>query len=121
MVGKRAPSTRSINARKFAGPPAELDKTEPPIYRQIIQYIYFLLNTHPESNEFDISRRIAKAVINIWKLVNPRLPLIKENSINVKLMRIVKVSKELNRVHCTSYKKKMAGRKVRQIIRYCCL
>lgn len=46
MVGKRTVlSTRSVTATKFGGPPYLLDKTEPPFFRQIIQYSYFLKST----------------------------------------------------------------------------
>jgi len=100
MVGKRAPSTRSSHVGKIGGPPAELDETEPPIYRLIIQYSYFLFSTYPESTDYQIAKRIAKAVINIWKMVvNPRLPLIGEQSVIVKLLRLVKSSKDVNRDH----------------------
>ena len=47
MAGKSALSTRSKNVMKFSGPPSPLNKTEPPIYRQIIQYSYYLINTYP--------------------------------------------------------------------------
>ena len=83
MVGKRRTTicTRSNDARKFSGPPALLDKTEPPIFRQVIQYSYFLLNSYPDLTELAISKIIAKDIIGIWKAINPRLPLVNEKSI----------------------------------------
>ena len=79
MAGKNTGvSTRSNGAIKFSGLPSPLDKIEPPILRQIIQNSYFLMNTYPNLSCFGISKLIAKEVIDIWKAVNPRLPLLKE-------------------------------------------
>ena len=36
--------TRLQGETKFGGPPAPLDLTEPPTYRQLIQYMYSLKN-----------------------------------------------------------------------------
>ena len=81
MDGKSAFSTRSKNVMKFSGPPSPLDKTEPPIYQQIIQYSYYLINTYTHLSNFAISKLIAKEVMDIWKAVNPRLPLSNEITI----------------------------------------
>ena len=91
-------STRSKGAIKFSGLP--LDKTEPPTLRQIIQNSYFLMNTYPHLSCFGISKLIAKEVIDIWKVVNPRLPLLKEISVvnKVKVLCFQK-SKQINRKH----------------------
>lgn len=77
MSRKRKSSvmTGSDSAKKFCGKPSPLDKTEPPTLRQIIQYSYFFKNAHPGTKEYDIAKLIAKDVIEIWKAVNPRLPL----------------------------------------------
>ena len=82
MTGKNTGvSTWSKDAIKFSGLPSPLDKTEPPTCGQIIQYSYFLINTYPLLACFGISKLIAKDVIDIWKAVNPRLPLLKEISV----------------------------------------
>ena len=78
MAGKSALSTRSKNLIKFSGQPSPLNKTEPPIYQQIIPYSYYLMNTYPHLSSFAISKLIAKEVIDIWKVVNPRLPFFKK-------------------------------------------
>ena len=64
---------------KLSGPPSPLNKTEPPIYRQIIQYSYYLINTYPHLSNFAISKLIAKEVMDIWKAVNSRLRLLNES------------------------------------------
>ena len=68
-------ATRSIHEKKFCGMPSPLEKTEPPTTRQVIQYSYFLKNSQPCLKEYDIAKVIADDVIEIWKAVNPRLPL----------------------------------------------
>ena len=47
-----AVSAQSNDAKKIFGPPSPLDKTEPPIYRQVIQYSYFLVNCYPQLKDF---------------------------------------------------------------------
>ena len=74
-------STRSKGAIKFSGLPSPLDQTEQRTCRQIIEYSYFLMNAYPHLSCFGISKLIAKDVIDIWKAVNPRLPLLKEISV----------------------------------------
>ena len=82
MAGKyTGVSTRSKSVIKFLGLSSPLDKSEPPTCRQIIQYSYFLMNTYPYLSFFGISKLIAKDVIDIWKAVNPHLPLLKEISV----------------------------------------
>ncbi len=79
MAGKNTEvSTRSKGAIRFSGLPSPLDKTEPWTCQKIIQYSYFLMNTYPHRSCLGISKLIAKDVIDIWKAVNPRLPLLKE-------------------------------------------
>ena len=98
MAGKSALSTRSKNVMKFSGPPSPLNKTESPIYRQIIQYSYYLINTYPHLSNFAISKLIAKEVMDIWKAVNPSLPLLNEITIlkKVNILRF-KRAKQINR------------------------
>ena len=80
MAGKNTGvSTRSKGAIKFSGLPSPLNKTEPRASQQIIQYSYFLMNNYPHLSCLGISKLIAKDVIDIWKAVNPRLPLLKGN------------------------------------------
>ena len=101
MVGKNTGvSTRSKGAIKFSGLPSPLDKTEPPTCQKIIQYSYFLMNTYPYPSCFGISKLIAKDVIDIWKAVNPLLPLLKEISVvnKVKVLCFQK-AKQINRKH----------------------
>ena len=101
MAGKNTGvSTQSKGAIKFSGLPSPLDKTEPPTLRQIIQNSYFLMNTYPYLSCFGISKLIAKDVIDIWKAVNPRLPLLKEISVvnKVKVLCFQK-AKQINRKH----------------------
>ena len=66
--------TRSVEAKKFGGPPSPLPETEPPIYRQIIQYSYYIQNTNPDMKLSDVYKTIAKDLLSIWVAVNPRLP-----------------------------------------------
>lgn len=85
MVGKQTKiSTRSRDTNRFAGPPSMLDKTEPPTYRQVIQHSYFLENIHPTSSKFALSKLIAGDIIDIWKAVNPRLPLLTSEDVKCK-------------------------------------
>ena len=82
MAGKNTGvSTRNKGAIKFSGLPSPLDKTETGTCRQKIQYSYFLMNTYPHLSCLGISKLIAKDVIDIWKAVNLRLPLLKEISV----------------------------------------
>ena len=77
-MGKKRKSivlTRTESRKKFCGQPSPLDTTEPPTLRQVIQYSYFLKNGNPDIKDYDISKVIAKDVIQIWRSVNPRLPL----------------------------------------------
>ena len=82
MAGKNTGvSTRSKGAIKSSGLPSPLDKTEQRTCGQIIQYCYFLMNIYPHLSCLGISKLIAKDVIDIWKAVNPSLPLLKEISV----------------------------------------
>ena len=96
MAGKNTGvSTRSKGPIKFSGLPSPLDKTGPPTYQQIIQYSYFLMNTYPHLSCFGISKLIAKDLMDIWKAVNPHLPLLKEISVvnKVKILCFQKANK----------------------------
>ena len=66
----------------------------------IIQYSYFLMNTYPHLSCLGISKLIGKDVIDIWKAVNPRLPLLKEISVvnKVKILCFQK-AKQISRKH----------------------
>ena len=90
--------TRTESAKKFGGNPSPLDKTEPPTLRQVIQYSYFLQNSHPQLKDSDISKIISKDLIEIWQAVNPRLPLFEKYYV-IKLVDrfCFKKAKELNR------------------------
>ena len=58
------------------------------------------MNTYPHFSCFGISKLIAKDVIDIWKAVNPRLPLLKEISVvnKVKIL-CFQTAKQINRKH----------------------
>ena len=58
------------------------------------------MNTYPHLSCFGISKLIAKDVIDIWKAINPRLPLVKEISVvnKVKILCFQK-AKQINRKH----------------------
>lgn len=124
MVGKQNKiSTRSGDTNKFAGPPSMLDKTEPPTYRQVIQHSYFLENIHPTSSKFALSKLIAGDIIDIWKAVNPRLPLLTELYIVNKLQNICfKKVKQINRKSLSSIAKNSMIRKLDTLfdISSCC-
>ena len=117
MAGKSAMSTCSKSVMKFSGPPSPLNKTEPPIYRQIIQYSYYLINTYPHLSNFGISKLIAKEVMDIWKAVNPRLPLLNEITI-LKMVNILyfKKAKQINRKSLPTAPKKILDGKTGFII-----
>lgn len=90
--------TRSDSAKKFGGNPSPLDKTEPPTLRQVIQYSYFLQNSHPHLKDYDISKIISKDLIEIWQAVNPRLPLYEKYYVIKLIDRFCfKKAKQLNR------------------------
>jgi len=110
MVGKR---TRSASSTHFGGPPSPLNKTEPPTFRQIIQYSYFLKNTCSNLTNFDISKLMAKNIIDIWNAVNPRLPLLSERSIIIKLKRTCfEKAHQINRKSISSAQKKIMVKKL---------
>ena len=68
--------------------------------RQIIQYSYVLMNTYHHLSCLGISKLIAKDVIDIWKAVNPRLPLLKEISVVNKLKILCfQKAKQISRKH----------------------
>ena len=100
MNRKRKPTvlTRSDSGKKFGGQPSPLNETDPPCLRQVIQYSYFLQNSHPDLKDYDIAKIITKDVIKIWKSVNPRLLLYEEYYV-VKLVDRVcfKKAKDINR------------------------
>ena len=77
--------TRGKFSKLFAGVPCPLDKTEPPTLRQVIQYSYFLENTYPDWEHGSIGDLIAKDIIDIWQMVNQRLPLFTEHYIKKKV------------------------------------
>ena len=58
------------------------------------------MNTYPHLSCLGISKLIAKDVIDIWKAVNPRLPLLKEISVvnKVKILCFQK-AKQISRKH----------------------
>ncbi|KAK6178315.1 hypothetical protein SNE40_013114 [Patella caerulea] len=104
-MGKKRKSTvtRQESAKKFCGLPTPLDKTEPPTLRQVIQYSYFVKNSQPGIKNYDISKMIAKVLIEIWRSVNPRLPLYDEYYIVKKVDKsCFKKAKEINRKSLSS-------------------
>ena len=54
---------------------AELDETEPPLKRHLIQYAYLLRNQRPNESDYLLAKEIATKVLGVWAKVNPRLPL----------------------------------------------
>ena len=64
------------------------------------RYRYFFMNTYPHFSCLGISKLIAEDVIDIWKAVNPRLPLLKEISV-VNKVRILcfQKAKQISRKH----------------------
>lgn len=91
-------SNRGVSSKKFSGLPCPLDKTEPPTLRKVIQYSYFLANSNPRMRTYDISKLIAKEIISIWQVANPRLPLLREYYIGQKVDRLCfKAAKQINR------------------------
>ena len=98
MSAVSAALTRSDSTKRFCGQPSILNKTEPPTNRQVIQYSYFLQNSHPDLKDYDISKVIAKDVIEIWQAVNPRLPLYEDYYVVKMVDRVCfKKAKEINR------------------------
>ena len=71
------------------------------------------MNTYPHLSCFGISKLIAKDVIDIWKAVNPRLPLLKEISVvnKVKILCFQK-AKQINRKHLPAAQTKFWKEKV---------
>ena len=65
------------------------------------------MNTNPHHSCFGISKLIAKDLIDIWKAVNPHLPLLKEISVvnKVKILCFQK-AKQINRKHLPAVKTK---------------
>ena len=114
--------TRCKTSKKFAGPPCILDKTEPPTLRQVIQYSYFLENTYPDLKHDEISKLITKEIIDIWKLVNPQLPLLREHYIKQKVDRSCINAKQLNRKSLNVIKVKNMTEKLERLfdISSCC-
>ena len=63
----------------------DLNETEPPLNKELVQYGYFLKNASPHLSETLLAQEMASKVIAIWKKVNPRLPLQDPNLVAVKL------------------------------------
>ena len=95
---KLAALTRRSSAKKFGGPPSLLNETEPPTFRQIIQYSYYIQNRDPNLKNADIIKMIVEKVIGIWQRVNLNLPL-HENKYLIKLVDQIcfKKAREINR------------------------
>ena len=70
------------SAKRLCGPATELNETEPPLKRNVIQYYYWLENSTTDDTDYALHRKIARGVINIWIQVNPRLPLRDEKNVS---------------------------------------
>ena len=65
------------------------------------------MNTYPHLSCLGISKLIAKDVIDIWKAVNPRLPLLKEISVVNKLKILCfQKAKQISRKHLPAAQRK---------------
>ena len=71
------------------------------------------MNTYPHLSCLGISKLIAKDVIDIWKAVNPRLPLLKEISVvnKVKILCFQK-AKQISRKHLPAAQTKFRKEKL---------
>ena len=69
------------SAKRLCGPATELNETEPPLKRNVIQYYYWLENSTTDDTDYALHLKIARGVINIWRQVNPRLPLRDEKNV----------------------------------------
>ena len=79
----------------------------------IIQYSYFLMNTYHNLSCLGISKLIAKDGIDIWKAVNPRLPLLKEiNVVNKVKILCFQKAKQISRKQSTCCPNKILEGKV---------
>ena len=70
---------------RYGGRPCELAKTKPSTYRQLLLYYCYIKNSQPQSSIQDITLLISQKLVQIWQLVNPRLPQKKVKLIEKKL------------------------------------
>ena len=89
--------TRHSSDLKFGGGPSPLIETEPPTYRDIIKFSYFQNKSNIDISSRDLSTLILGDLVNIWKTVNPRIPLLSDLSIENKINTTITRASEINR------------------------
>ena len=85
---RKSTLTRGDSAKKKYGKPADLDWTEPPTSRQVINYFFFLKNSLPGVGPSYLDNQIAEAIVDIWDKVNPRLPKQKLDQVRKKVGKL---------------------------------
>ena len=76
------------------------------------------MNTYPHLSCFGISKLIANDVIDIWKAVNPRLPLLKEINVVNKVKICFQKAKQISRKHLPAAKMKFWKEKLDTFLIY---
>ena len=80
-----APKTRHTTKKLIGGSKSDFPVSDLPTYGDIYRYFYFVQSEF--HNKSDIIDRAQKELVKIWLNVNPRLPLIKNESIYLKLIK----------------------------------
>ena len=88
-IVKKKLLTRASASENYGGPPCDLSEIDLPTYRQVIQYYYYLQNLHENDNTNDFTLKIVRDILNIWKKVNDKLPLILAYSIENKVKSLL--------------------------------
>ena len=84
MPAKRRVTRQS---KKFGGSPADLPTSDLPTYQDVARFIYKLKDTDCIKDKQDILKIVSQELKKIWIKCNPRLILLNEKSIYVKLLR----------------------------------
>ena len=115
MPKQQKRSTRQAVSERFGGGLAQLAGTEPPTFRQIIQHSYFLQNVDENLSVLDLAEIIVKDILPFWKRVNPRLKLLKSNSLEKKVQRLLQNTQLINRKSLKRGPKKLLREQLDQV------
>ena len=77
----------------YGGGASKLNEDEPCTYRELINYYYFLKVQGHNEHDCTICKMISNKIKSVWKMVHPALPLLSDNVIQLRTLRVIKEMK----------------------------
>jgi len=92
----KKPTTRNDVEHFFAGKPLELPVSDPPTFRLIIQYTYYLLLNNEDLKHAELVSSTVDKIFFVWQSISSALPLLSKKAVRVKVNRLVQQVRSIN-------------------------